>query len=155
MRKTATALSAITLLAWLAYHAVGSRYDGSAKSPTNIPLIGEKLSELRFAGPARFRGFEHPHGGSTFTVTGTATPDSVRRFCDGAKVSLSQNGTNIQDRDAILEYLQNHDISLPDSNAEDPTEVLFGFGGRFHKLYGVYNPDTQRFAISLQFDGSK
>ncbi|WP_146416599.1 hypothetical protein [Crateriforma conspicua] len=113
------------------------------------------MSELVFVDPANFRGYEHPHGGGTFTITGAATHASVVAFCDSAKVSLSQNGTEIADRDRILAYLENREIKLPNASLDESSDVLFGYGGRFRKLYGVYNASTQRFAISLQFNGSK
>lgn len=155
MRRTAIVLSVIVLLAWFAYLATGSRYSGKAAGPSNIPLVGEQLTELTFGKPATYRGFEHPHGGGTFTITGTVTPDSLARFCDRAEISLSHNGTNVQDRDAILEYLGNQNIELPDSSPDAPLDVLFGFGGRFRKLYGAYDSTTQRLVMTLQFDGSK
>ena len=108
-----------------------------------------------FIDPANFRGYGHPHGGGTFAITGTATYDSVVRFCNSAEVSLSQNGTEIADRDDILAYLENREITLPGSSSDRPPDVLFGYGGRFPKLYGVYDAATNRFVISLQFYGSK
>lgn len=143
------------LLAWLAYRATGTRLSGEATTPIDIPIIGNDLSELTLTEPVTYRGFEHPHGGGTFTITGAATPDSVARFCDRAEISLSQNGTNIQGRDAILEYLEHRDVELPGAGSDAPPEVMFGMGGRFRKLYGVYDTTSHQFAITLQFDGSK
>jgi len=155
MRKAATVVFVIGLFAWLAYHATGSRFRGEATTPSDIPVVGENLSELVFIEPANFRGYEHPHGGGTFTVTGTATQDSIVRFCDSAEVSLSQDGTDIADRDDILAYLKDREIRLPDSTSDHSLDVLFAYGGRFRKLYGVYDAATNRFVISLQFYGSK
>ncbi|WP_442511752.1 hypothetical protein SH528x_003465 [Novipirellula sp. SH528] len=155
MRKSATVVFVIALLAWLAYHATGSRYGGDATTPNDIPIVGESLSELVFIEPANFHGYEHPHGGGTFVITGTATHDSVVRFCDSAEISLSQNGAKIADRKDILAYLENREIKLPDSSPDQPPDVMFGYGTRFPKLYGVYNADTNHFVISLQFHGSK
>jgi hypothetical protein len=98
MRVAAAVVFIFALLAWLAYQATGSRFGGEATTPSDIPIVGEHLSELVFIEPANFRGFEHPHGGGTFTVSGTATQDSVVRFCDSAKVSMSKDGTEIADR---------------------------------------------------------
>ncbi|PAY19184.1 hypothetical protein CKO51_12560 [Rhodopirellula sp. SM50] len=155
MRKAAIIVSVIALLAWLVYQATGSRYSGDATTPSDIPIIGANLSELVFVEPAKFRGYEHPHGGGTFTITGTATPDSVVAFCDSAEVSRSENGTNIADREDILAYLENREIKLPESVLDESPDVLFGYGGRFPKLYGVYSASTERFVISLQFHGTK
>ncbi len=143
------------ILAVLAYRATGSRFSGDAVTPTDIPMIGNDLSELTLTEPATYHGFEHPHGGGTFTIIGAATPDSVARFCDNASISLSQNGTEIQDRDAILEYLKHRDVILPITDSDAPPDVMFGMGGRFRKLYGVYDRSAHRFAITLQFDGTK
>lgn len=155
MRVAAAVVFVFALLAWLAYQATGSRLAGEATTPSDIPIVGENLSELVFIEPANFRGFEHPHGGGTFTVSGTATQDSVVRFCDSAKVSMSKDGTEIADREDILAYLKDLAIKLPDSTSDQSPDVLFGYGGRFPKLYGVYDPTTTRFVISLQFHGSK
>ncbi|QDV41119.1 hypothetical protein Enr13x_09570 [Stieleria neptunia] len=155
MRKAATVIFVIALLAWLAYHATGSRFGGDATTPSDIPIVGENLSELEFIEPANFRGYEHPHGGGTFTITGTATQDSIVRFCDSAEVSLSQDGTEIAERDDILAYLKDREVKLPEFTPDHSPEVLFGYGGRFPKLYGVYDAATNRFVISLQFYGSK
>ncbi|MCD0462043.1 hypothetical protein [Roseiconus lacunae] len=155
MRKAVIIVSVVGLLAWLAYQATGSRFSGDATTPNDIPIVGADLSELVFLEPASFRGHEHPHGGGTFTITGTATSESVLAFCSDAAVSMSKNGTNIADRNDILEYLEDREIALPGSTSDQSPQVLFGYGGRFPKLYGVYNASTERFAISLQFHGTK
>ena len=151
MRKSASVVFVIGMLAWLAYHATGSRYGGGATAPNEIPIVGESLSELVFIEPAVFHGYEHPHGGGTFVITGTATHDSVVNFCDSAGISLSQDGTEIAGRDDILAYLKNREVKLPESFPDQPPDVLFGYGTRFPRLYGVYNAVTNRFAIALQF----
>ena len=155
MRKAAIIVSVIAFLAWLAYQATGSRFSGDATTPNDIPIVGPDLSELVFLEPAGFRGYEHPHGGGTFTITGTATFESVVAFCSDAGVSVSKNGTNIADRDDVLEYLKDREITLPQSGTDESVSVLFGYGGRFPKLYGLYDASTERFAISLQFHGTK
>ena len=155
MRKAAAVFLVIALFGWLTYQATGSRFSGEATRPSDIPVVGSHLNELVFVSPASYRGYEHPHGGGTLTITGIATHESVVSFCDDAAVSLSQSGTNIVARDDILRYLESREIKLPDSSSNGPSDVLFGSGGRFRKLYGVYNATTERFVMSLQFDGSK
>lgn len=155
MRKAVIIISVVGLLAWLAYQATGSRFSGDATTPNDIPIIGADLSELVFVGPAGFRGLEHPHGGGTFAITGTATRESMLAFCSVAEVSMSKNGTDIADRNDILEYLGDRKIALPKSTSDESLDVLFGYGGRFPKLYGVYNATTERFGIALQFHGTK
>lgn len=155
MRVAAAVAFIFALLAWLAYQATGSRFGGEATTPSDIPIVGNNLSELVFIEPANFRGFEHPHGGGTITVTGTATQDSIVRFCDSAKVSMSKDGTEIADRGDILAHLKDLKIKLPDSTSDHSPDVLFGYGGRFPRLYGVYDATTTRFVMSLQFHGSK
>ena len=155
MRSAVIAVSVVVLLAWLAYHATGSRFNVRATTPRDIPIVGMLLSELVFVEPANYHGFEHPHGGGTFTVEGTATRGSVVEFCDSAKVSLSKDGTEISDRHDILTYLMDRETTLPEFYSEESTDVLCGYGGRFPKLYGVYEESNGRFLISLQFDGTK
>jgi hypothetical protein len=37
----------------------------------------------------------------------------------------------------------------------DTAKVMFGMGERFRKLYGVYQPATQKFVIALHLDETK
>ncbi|MBL8870056.1 MAG: hypothetical protein JNK90_09690 [Planctomycetaceae bacterium] len=156
MRKTIAVITALLLVAWIGYLASGTRFSGAAAKAADIPIVGELLTELDFARPANFTGFEHPHGGGTFTITGTTTPESMAKFCNRANVSLSQDGTELQNRADILNHLEIQKVPLVDSIILDPNhQVLFSYGDRFRKLYGVYSPTTQEFAITVQFDSSR
>ena len=46
-------------------------------------------------------------------------------------------------------------VELPDAGSDAPPEVVFGIDGRFRRFYGVYDTTSLRFAITLQFEGSK
>jgi|GEM_PF-3035154 hypothetical protein len=156
MRKTLAVIVILLLIAWVGYRATGTRFSGTANKAADIPIVGESLTELDFARPANFTGFEHPHGGGTFTITGTATSESIAKFSDIANVSLSREGTELQNRVDILNHLELQKVPLVDSIITDPNhQVLFSYGGRFRKFYGVYSPTTQEFAIAIQFDGTK
>ena len=138
-----TALS-IAILALLPF-AFGRSASGDASTPSEIPFIGDKLTELAFFTPAAYECFEHPHGGGSCYIRGVTRRESLHGFCSKAGISLTPNGTDIQDRAAIFEYLRNHDIDIPADISSDNVLVLFGMGGRFRKLYGVYDLPTQRF----------
>ncbi len=134
--------------------AIGRNASGKSSTPTGIPFVGEDLAELDFVTQATYECFEHPHGGGSCHVRGVARREALTEFCSKAGISMTRNGTDIQDRAAIFQYLGNHDIDVPDDLSSGDALVLFGMGGRFRKFYGVYDPPTQRFWISLQFDGS-
>lgn len=155
MRKAAIILIVITLMAVLAYYATGTRLSGAATNAIEIPCVGNDLSELVLSVPASYHGFEHPHGGGTLTVSGTATHESVSDFCQRADVTRSLDGTAILDRDGILNQLRSFEAFGPDASVNDSAYVLFGMAGRFPKLYGTYDASTQQFLIWLQFEGSK
>ena len=155
MQKAIIVSIVVSLFAWLGYLATGRRVGGETTNVTGIPIVGDDLAELVLTSAAAYRGFEHPHGGGTFTIAGTATPESMAEFCSNTQVSKSMGGTSIQDRGAILGYLREHEVEIPDDDTLIEADVLFGMGGRFRKLYGVYDGPTQRFWITLQFDGSK
>lgn len=156
MRKPLAVIAVLLLIAWIGYLASGTRFSGTANQAADIPLVGELLTELDFARPANFTGFEHPHGGGTFTITGTTTPESITKYSSRANVSLSREGTELQNRVDILNQLEIQKVPLVDSIISDPNhQVLFSYGGRFRKLYGVYSPTSQEFAIAIQFDSSR
>ena len=155
MRKVIVVFLAVAFFAWLAYGATGSRFGGETAEIADIPIVGNDVHELELTLPAVYHGFEHPHGGGTFTIVGATKPESMDRFCSHAEISRSMDGTDIQGRDVILKYLRNHDVKIPDADNLTHADVLFGIGGRFRKLYGVYDGPTNRFWITLQFDGSK
>lgn len=155
MRKAIATVFIVVLFGCLAYRATGERYTGAAKHPVDVPVIGALLAELEFVGPASYRGFEHPHGGGTFVLIGIATPTSVSQFCDKSSVSFSFEGDELQPRADILRYFQQNDISLSEAMPVDTAKVMFGMGVRFRKLYGVYQPATQKFVISLHLDETK
>lgn len=155
MRKAIIILLGIALLAFLAYQATGTRLRGSATTATDIPIVGDDLSELQFLSPATYRGFEHPHGGGAVTLYGSATDNSLDDFCRSADVTMSLNGTDVLDRSLILRQLRHFNMLENPINATDETVVLVGMGGRFQKLFGTYDRTTNRFHIYLQFDGTK
>ena len=155
MRKAAIILIVIALLSVLAYRGTGTHFSGEATNVNDIPIVGHDLSELVLTAPASYRGFEHPHGGGTITLSGTATNESIADFCRYADINMSLDGTAILDRNAILDQLRNVNAIGTDASVNDTTYVLFGMNGRFPKLYGTYDASVQRFVIWLQFDGSK
>lgn len=155
MRKVIIVFFVIACFAWVAYCAVGTRIGGETTIITDVPIIGHDLRELVLTSSAVYRGFEHPHGGGTFMIVGATEPESMDAFCSHVDVSRSMDGTNIQDRNAILRYLREHNVEIPDDDSLAQADVLFGIGGRFRKLYGVYDASTGRFWITLQFRGSK
>ncbi len=140
------------ILAMLPF-AIGRNASGKSSTPSGIPFVGDELAELDFVTPAAYECVEHPHGGGSCYIRGTTRREALTEFCSKAGISLTPNGTDIQDRAAIFEYLRNHDIEVPGDISSGDALVLFGMGGRFRKLHGVYDPPTQRFWISLQFDG--
>lgn len=155
MRKATIILLVVGLLAFLIYHATGTRLRGSATTATDIPIVGDDLSELQFLSPASYRGFEHPHGGGSVTLSGSVTKDSLDEFCRRADVTMSLTGTDALDRPLILRQLRHFNMHENPINATDETLVLAGMGGRFPTLFGTYDRATKRFHIYLQFDGTK
>ena len=155
MRKAAIILIVIALLSILAYRGTGTRFRGEATNVNDIPIVGHDLSELVLTAPASYSGFEHPHGGGTITLSGTATNESIADFCRYAAINMSLDGTAILDRNAILDQLRNFHAIETDASVHDATYVLFGMNGRFPKLYGTYDAAVQRFVIWLQFDDSQ
>lgn len=156
MRKPLAAIVILLLITWVGYLASGTRFSGAAAKAADIPTVGELLTELDFARPANFTGFEHPHGGGTFTITGTTTPESIAKFCNRANVSMSRDGTELQNRADILNHLEIQKVPLVDSIISDPNhQLLFSYDGRFRKLYGVYSPTTQEFVIAIQLYSSQ
>ena len=155
MRKATIILLVIALLAFLGYHATGTRLRGNATTATDIPIVGDDLSEIHFLTTASYRGFEHPHGGGSVTLSGSATKESLDGFCREADVTMSHNGTDILDRQLILQQLAHFNMLEDRINETNETLVLGGMGGRFRKLFGTFDPTTKRFHIYLQFDGTK
>ncbi len=155
MRNATIILLVVGLLAFLGYHAAGTRLRGSATTAADIPIVGDDLSELQFLSAASYRGFEHPHGGGSVTLSGSATKNSLDDFCRRADVTMSLNGTDALDRLLILQQLRHFNMLENPINATDETLVLAGMGGRFPKLFGTYDRVTKRFHIYLQFDGTK
>lgn len=157
-RKIFLALAVIVpcglVLATLPF-ALGRSASGKASTPSAVPFVGEDLAELDFITPAAYNCFQHPHGGGTCRIRGSTSHAALVRFCDNAGISLNRGGTVILNRDAILDYLRNHGIDIRGVVSTEDALVMFGMGGRFHKLYGAYDPATQRFWIWLQFVGHR
>ena len=154
MKKTLAILFTIAFccFCWLIYHATGTRFNGHAATPKDIPIVGERLNELVLTEPTRYHGYEHPHGGGTFTITGVATPESVAQFCDVAGVSLSHDGTDVWDRDKILDSFEQLDTGIAD---EQSCDVMFGMGARFRIVLGIYDMQSHRFVLDIHFDSRK
>jgi len=133
--------------------AIGRSASGKASRPTAIPFVGDELAELDFVTPATYECYEHPHGGGSCRIRGATRLKALTEFCSKAEISMTRDGTDIQDRAAIFQCLRDHDVHVPDDLSLGDALVLFGMGGRFRKFYGVYHPPTQRFWISLQFEG--
>jgi len=157
-RLSAAAASAVVLYAIARFVnlAIGESASGTALSAGDIPYVGAILQPMATEGPITYAYSCHPHGGGTCTLSGNTAPVALEEFCRAANISFSLDGTEIQNRDEIIAYLKDafsRSATLHDWNGTttESTKVLFCFGSPFRKLYGVYDPDTQHFAMWIQF----
>ncbi|WP_164101864.1 hypothetical protein [Candidatus Laterigemmans baculatus] len=145
------AISLTCLAIWFLSLGVGRSASGEALLPSDVPFVGDLLHDFEATAPINYSCYQHPHGGGTCTLTGTASRAAIADFCEAADVSLTYEGTDIQNRQDVLEFLGGRSPQMPGDRASEDSLVMFSTGKRFDKLYGVYDPLKQRYWIWLQF----